>query len=279
MNFNRLHEAELAQLTGCRYPVIVLLESLLNKALRREGAGRPFKYSVRTMLMVTLIKLRGELAYRTLAVFLKISYTTLQRYTHRVCEVLASLSLSQYIKSQACQYLIVDGTCSRVRSTDIKNYSGHKHHKNCKVQMIINDQRQIIAVSKSYEGGVHDKTIWNKEYDSLKDLFTQIILADKGYAGTKGEYEKLFRPIKRNEIEYKANKEATKSYNRELSKKRVLVENCFAHVKDFKILRNLFPLQAKRYGTVFKAVALIYNLNLDEKLRQQQKVKATPMTA
>jgi len=38
-------------------------------------------------------------------------------------------------------------------------------------------------------------------------------------------------------------------------------------------------LQAKRYGTVFKAVALIYNLNLDEKLRQQQKVKATPMTA
>jgi len=71
----------------------------------------------------------------------------------------------------------------------------------------------------------------------------------------------------------------TKSYNRELSKKRVLVENCFAHVKDFKILRNLFPLQAKRYGTVFKAVALIYNLNLDEKLKQQQKVKATPMTA
>jgi len=92
MNFNRLHEAELAQLTGCRYPVIVLLESLLNKALRREGAGRPIKYSVRTMLMVTLMKLRGELAYRTLAVFLKISYATLQRYTHRVCEVLASLS-------------------------------------------------------------------------------------------------------------------------------------------------------------------------------------------
>ena len=264
MNFDRLHEAQLHQLTGCSYRVLILMEKLLALALQHKGAGRPFKHSVRTMLAVTLIKLRGESAYRTLEIYLGLSFVTLHRYTNRVCELLASFPL---FKKMDCQYLIVDGTCSRVRSSDSDNYSGHKHHKNRKVQMIINDKRRVVSVSKCYAGAVHDKTIWNKEFDSLKHLLDRIVLADKGYAGGTGENKILFRPIKRNEVEYKTNKEATKAFNRGLSKERVKVENIFAQLKSFKILRNLFPLQAHRYGTCFKAIAFIYNMNLDEKAR------------
>lgn len=85
-----------------------------------------------------------------------------------------------------------------------------------------------------------------QEFDLLKHLLNKIILADKGYAGGIGENKIMFRPVKRNEVEYlcpvryKENKEQTKEFNRALSKERVKVENVFAHLKSFKILRNLF---------------------------------------
>lgn len=87
------------------------------------------------MLIATLMKLRGELAYRTMEIFLGINCrrgpVTLHLYANRVCELLASFPL---FRKMDCQYFIVDGTCSRVRSTDAKNYSVYKHHKNHRAQ-------------------------------------------------------------------------------------------------------------------------------------------------
>ena len=67
------------------------------------------------------------------------------------------------------------------------------------------------------------------------------------------------------EVSYKLDKESCKAFNRQLSQIRVRVEHVFAQLKSFKILRNLFPLQAKRYATCFKSVALVCNMNLQEK--------------
>lgn len=160
---------------------------------------------------------------------------------------------------------MVDGTCTRIRSSDLNDYSGYKHHKNQKVQMLVDDQRRVLAVSKGYSGKVHDKTMWNQEFKSLEALLDKPVLSDKAYAGAKSENKILLRPIKRNEMLYKDHKDISKAFNRELSKWRVTVEHVFAQLKAFKILRNLFPLQPKRYGTCFKAIALVYNLNLDAK--------------
>jgi len=78
----------------------------------------------------------------------------------------------------------------------------------------VDDRRRVVVVSKCYDGAVHDKRIWNKEFNSIKHLFDRIVLAGKGYAGGTGENEILFRLIKRNELEYKNNKESSKDFNR-----------------------------------------------------------------
>ena len=262
INFNRLHEQQLYQLTGCRYAVLKELERNLVKLIPIKRAGRPFSNPVWIRLIVTLVKLRGEEAYRSLSVYLGIAFVTLHRYTNRICELLAQVPL---YRQTPHSFLMVDGTCTRVRSSGNKDYSGYKHHKNQKVQMLVNDQRRILAVSKGYSGCVHDKTMWNREFKSLQHLIDKPVLSDKAYAGAKGENEVLLRPIKRNEMSYKLRKEESKAFNRELSQWRVTVEHVFAQLKAFKILRNLFPLHPKRYGTCFKAIALVYNLNLDAK--------------
>jgi hypothetical protein len=266
MQINLLHEEELRQLTGCRYSVLILLKKALLLHFAGRRAGRPYKHSVWTMLIVTLIKMRGAEAYKTLEIYLHIDSVTLHRYVNRVCGLLADIPFG---KGLDYQYLIVDGTCTRVRSTDEQNYSGYKHHKNRKVQMIVDDCRRVVAVSPCYSGAVHDKTIWNREFALTKSSIDKPILGDKGYAGGLGENKVLFRPIKRNELEYKNNKAETKAFNRLLSQKRVVVEHVFAQLKAFKLLCGIFPLKSHRYGTFFRAIAFVYNSNLDAKQRRK----------
>jgi hypothetical protein len=204
-------------------------------------------------------------------VFFCVSFVTIHRYTNKISELLAGLPL--FTSHLPHQFLIVDGTCTRIRSSSIDDYSGYKHHKNKKVQLLTDDKRQVLAVSGGYSGKIHDKTMWNKEFASLSKLLDRPVLGDKAYAGAKGEPEAkgkiVLRPIKRNEVNYKFDKESCKAFNRQLSQIRVGVEHVFAQLKAFKILRNLFPLQPKRYATCFKAVALVYNLNLQEKNTQK----------
>jgi hypothetical protein len=161
------------------------------------------------------------------------------------------------------QFLIVDTTCSRIRSTEQKDYSGYKHHKNRKCQALVDDKRHIVSVSDAYAGAVHDKVIWNREFAITKRLFDRPTLGDKAYAGGKGENTILFRPVKRNETAYKDEKESSKAFNRELSKWRVTVEHVFAQLKNYRILRGIFPLHPTRYGMIFCTIALLHNMNLD----------------
>lgn len=185
--------------------------------------------------------------------------TTLHRYVRRVCRVLAGLPLSQRTQSG---FLVVDSTGTRVRSTDPKDHSGHKHHKRRKCQIIVNSERKIVAVSSAFAGSVHDKTIWNYSYDASEPVLDRVVLGDKAYAGGKAEGSTLFRPLKRNETEYKENKEESKRFNRELSKARVVVEHTFAQMKVFRVLNNTFPFPPNQYGQCFRAIAIIHNANL-----------------
>ncbi|MBP0639339.1 hypothetical protein J8I34_28920 [Cupriavidus sp. AcVe19-6a] len=47
--------------------------------------------------------------------------------------------------------------------TESKAYSGYKHHRRAKVQVVTHKDRRIVAVSQSYPGSVHDEKIWNME--------------------------------------------------------------------------------------------------------------------
>ena len=191
-----------------------------------------------------------------------VAFVTIQRYTNRICELLADLALFRRAQQH---WLIVDSTSTRVRSTELKDYSGYKHHKNHKVQLIVNDIGQIAALSKSYSGSVHDKTIWNQEFALTKRLFVAPVLADKAYIGAKGENTCLLRPVKHNERQYKERNEESKAFNRELSKIRVKIEHVFAQLKAFKLFANTFALDKKRLSTCYRAVAVAYNMNLDAK--------------
>ena len=213
-----------------------------------------------SLIIVTLMKLKLDVSYQALEVFVGIDSVTLCRQVNRISKVLGEMPLFGEVVSQ---YLIVDSTSTRVRSREQADYSGHKHYKTRKCQMIVGENRKIVAVSDGYAGSIHDKRIWDAEFSSVKNVLYKPVLADKGYAGGTGENQLLFRPAKRNESEYKSDETSAKTFNARLSRHRVKVEHVFGHLKQFKILANLFPLHKNRYGLCFRLVALVHNLNLE----------------
>ena len=99
-----------------------------------------------------------------------------------VCGILSKHPL---IRPVDHDWLIVDVTCSRLRSADQDDYSGYKHHRNRKVQVIVDNNRHIVAVSPAYARKTHDKTIWDNEIGSVAPVLDRPTLADKAYAGAK----------------------------------------------------------------------------------------------
>ena len=219
-----------------------------------------------SMLVAALIRLRSGSPYRSLAVLLQIPHVTLRRYADLMCALFADMSLARDGEATVGRtWLMVDTTCARVRSAKAADYSGHKHHRNRKVQVVCDDRRRIVAVSPAHPGAVHDKTIWNGEFEGIEPLLDRPILADKAYAGARGENSVIFRPVKRNEAAWRDAPEESRRFNHELSKRRVTIEHVFADLKAFRIIRDMFPLHPDRFGVVFKAVAFIHNVTLADK--------------
>ncbi len=101
-------------------------------------------------------------------------------------------------------------------------------------------------------------------------------LADKGYQGIQKTHACSQTPKKRkvcgegllpqNFLRQKP-REGKLSYsdkkaNKELAKKRVLIENVFAHLKKFRILAGKYRNRRKRFGLRFNLIASIYNYEL-----------------
>lgn len=84
--------------------------------------------------------------------------------------------------------------------------------------------------------------------------------ADKGYQGIQKIHANSRIPQKKPAKGQLA--KFTKKENRELAKKRVLIENVFSHLKVFRILQGRYRNRRKRFGLRFNLIASIYNFEL-----------------
>ena len=67
--------------------------------------------------------------------------------------------------------------------------------------------------------------------------------------------------IKRNEREYKKDKNLSKTNNQLISGKRIKIEHVFAYMKNFRILQRLNYYKMNKIELFFKSIANIYNLS------------------
>jgi hypothetical protein len=187
MNIQRLHESGLKHLTGCDYSVLRALYARVFDARTRRG--RPLRHGAWTALVVALMKLRHDLPYRLLEAVTGIDAVTAHRMVRRVIAELGELPVTRL--SSEGGFVCVDSTTVRVGTADVRHYTGYKHLRGRKVQVLCDESLGILDVSGSAPASVHDKTLWNRHLERIKPWLDRLCLADKAYAGARGEGEQL----------------------------------------------------------------------------------------
>ncbi len=160
------------QLTGCRATALRRLAAAIAPAFKTTGRGRPLRHDAFTAVCITLVKWRNNLSLRAIEALTGIDATTASRYVIRVSNALCEMALAGTSPQST---LIVDSTSARVASTEPRAYSGYKHHRCSKVQVVTRKDGRIVDVSQSYPGAVHGPSRVNEVRINPMLNFEQIL--------------------------------------------------------------------------------------------------------
>lgn len=147
------------------------------------------------------------------------------------------------------------------RSTDYERqqyeYSGKKKCHTVKNNLITDHQGNILYLSDTYPGSIHDKTI----ADEMDCHFAEggLLLEDLGYLGYEPEGVSVLLPIKKKKNTPLSKED--KRYNRLLAQVRVTIEHVNSGVKRLRIVKE--KIRLKREGirhTVMQIACGLHNL-------------------
>jgi len=105
---------------------------------------------------------------------------------------------------------------------------------------------------------MHDFNLFKKS-NSTKRILMSKILADLGYMGINKICPNSKIPNKRRKNESLTKEE--KKENKELSSKRIIIENINAKIKVFKITKYPYRNRRKRFGLRMNLICAIINLD------------------
>ena len=132
-----------------------------------------------------------------------------------------------------------------------------KLKKNQKKQIVKNISGKILSVSIG-KRRIHDFNIFKKSNANKRILISKV-LADLGYMGINKICRNSKIPNKRKKNESLTKEE--KRENKELSSKRIIIENINAKIKVFKITKYPYRNRRKRFGLRMNLICAIINLD------------------
>jgi len=148
-------------------------------------------------------------------------------------------ALYQSLQLLAGYFILLDGTERPIPDRQEYFYSGKKGCHTVKNNLIINDKKQILYLSPTVEGKLHDKTLAQEMELHFPDR--GILMQDLGYQGFKPEQATVVMPIKKP----KGGKltQQQKDFNKRLSSTRIAVEHAIGSVKRLNILQRKVRLR------------------------------------
>lgn len=120
------------------------------------------------------------------------------------------------------------------------------------------DLRDRIIISLAFANGKkHDFQLFKDSHVHVKA--ETMLGADRGYQGLAQVHANSLLPKKRSKTHPLSKQERKK--NREISKKRILVEHAIRFVKRFRILSEPYRNRRKRFALRFSLIAGICNFD------------------
>lgn len=167
------------------------------------------------------------------------------------------------------QEFLVDATEREIQrpKDNIKQkdyYSGKRKKHTVKNQIIVSPKtRKILAVSKTIQGRIHDKKLFENDPLFLKFPKGATGCADLGYDGTQKLHPYLKMLIPKKKPPGKELSSEDRNNNKAISSVRVLAEHPIAYLKHFNILSQRLRSRAYREDLPIQTIASLYNFTRD----------------
>ena len=235
-----------------------------------DEGGRIYNLSeLEDHVLAMLIYYRCYITYVFMGFLFNSHETTVMRSVSRIERIAVKvihIEKKREISREEVEYLITDVTeqpVQRPKRRQKKYYSGKKKRHTQKIEITADGKGKIHSVSGTHPGKVHDFNIYKGKKNRHK--FPGIPeKADSGYQG--------IHKIKKNaEIPYKKPKGGElnpeqKKFNRELSKKRIKVENVIRDMKIFKVVSDTYRNRRKGHNVKVSIIAGIVNMKTEKRL-------------
>jgi IS5 family transposase len=238
------------------YPLWIKAEEKRLKHPRkiRKGSGRKYLLAFEEMVAMFLLYARAYVTHAFLSVLFDTHESGVCRYFARLRPSVESVfnlpTRNADLSEKEILQLVIDATEQRTeRRKKGSGYSGKKKAHTIKTQIVVDKNGNIVHISKSVSGNIHDKKLFDKSKVKLPDNAK----GDLGYLGTN-----IAIPIKASKLRPLTKKQ--KDRNKLFSKKRIVVEHVFASLKSYRILTDRFRGSLANYHQYFLIVCGLRNL-------------------
>jgi IS5 family transposase len=127
-----------------------------------------------------------------------------------------------------------------------------------KSQIVVDGRSKEVICTAHGRGTTHDFALYKQSQLELHESLE--LLADSGYQGLSKLHDKSRTPKKRSKKRQLTKGE--RRANRELSRRRVVVENVIRSLEIFRILLERYRNRRKRFSLRFNLIAGLYNFEL-----------------
>ncbi len=263
---------------------------------RKEESGNQCKLYIRHFLFMTQLRKAQDWGQESLGVVFGIDQSTVSNYlklankyddelytvtpynmTKYISTIKSKEEFKEIVPGRDGGEITIDGTLVETtrpedKEEQKKQYSGKGKMFAINTAMMINKQNYILAISDSREGSCHDLTVLNQglpEFGKWTDRMmtgkripsdSRIRLnLDRGYTGIQNYLRGVTAKIPHKKPKGKKLTATKKAQNKAHNKRRVPVENVFAHVKNWKRISGRYDGTAEEFNIEFNGICGMYN--------------------
>jgi hypothetical protein len=247
---------------------------------RDIGAGRPFKLDVKDRCIMLLVYYRLYITY-TLAGFLfDLDQSNICRdiqkieslmrkclpIPQKIYNITKRLKTSEEVEQYFPGFLsFIDCTEQQIPRPVDKNrrkmfYSGKKKKHAIKTQLLVNNQDLIIHETGYKKGRRHDYDIYKKNHPETPNQVVNVF--DLGYLGVEKDFPKQLSSLPNRKKRNMNLSEEEREYNKNSSKKRIVIEHAICRLKKYRILADVFRNRLRKYNQVSDIVSGLVNYRI-----------------
>ncbi len=245
---------------------------------RKAGAGRHFKLDIKNRFLILLVYYRLYITY-TLAGFLfDLDQSNICRDIQKIESLIREcVPIPQKIYNKTKKRLrtpedvekyfpgfiaFTDCTEQQIpRPVDNNKrktfYSGKKKRHTVKTQLTVNNQGIIINKLRYKKGRRHDYDIYKENHSVISKEVVNVV--DLGYLGIETDFPEQLISIPNRKKRNLELSEDEKEYNKNHSKKRIVVEHTICRLKKYRILADIFRNKLRKHNKVSDIVAGLVN--------------------